>query len=152
MALVGATGDDGSSGANAAGSAYLFVRTGSTWSQQGKLTASDGGADDYFGESVSLSGDGTTALVGAPYDDTVAGTDAGSAYVFRLSSSSEAPALRIQWFSDSLIISWPPETTGFQLEATDDLASGVWAPVPNGENPVGVLVTGSPQFYRLKKP
>jgi FG-GAP repeat len=45
-----------------------------------KLTASDGAASDEFGFSVAVSGD--TAVVGAPYDDTPAGTDAGSAYVF----------------------------------------------------------------------
>ena len=45
-----------------------------------KLTASDASADDLFGVSVSISGD--RAVVGAHYDD-YAGTDSGSAYVFR---------------------------------------------------------------------
>ena len=45
------------------GSAYVFTRSGTTWTQQAKLTASDGAADDCFGDSVALSGD--TALVGA---------------------------------------------------------------------------------------
>ena len=48
--------------------------------RQAKLTASDGAATDYFGRSVSVSGD--TAVVGAHYDDTAGGTNAGSAYVF----------------------------------------------------------------------
>ena len=43
---------------------YLLV-SGGTWSQQQKLTASDGAADDFFGISVSLSADGNTALIGA---------------------------------------------------------------------------------------
>ena len=43
-----------------------------------KLVASDGAAEDYFGHSVSLSGD--RALVGAYRDDDW-GTDSGSAYV-----------------------------------------------------------------------
>ena len=46
-----------------------------------KLTASDRAAEDYFGYSVSISSDGTTALVGA-YSDDDKGTDSGSAYVF----------------------------------------------------------------------
>ena len=46
------------------GSAYVFVRSGTSWSQQAELTASDGAAFDNFGYSVALSGD--TALVGAP--------------------------------------------------------------------------------------
>ncbi len=46
-----------------AGAAYVFVRSGSTWTQQAKLTASDAAAGDQFGYSVSVSGD--TAVVGA---------------------------------------------------------------------------------------
>jgi len=55
----------------------VFTRTGTTWTQQAKLLASDGTAEDYFGLSVSLSGD--TALIGAPLADN---NGAGSAYVF----------------------------------------------------------------------
>jgi hypothetical protein len=150
-ALIGAHGHDTPVGVDA-GSAYLFVRSGSSWSEQAKLTAGDGAAGDYFGGSVSLSGDGTTALVGAPYDDTAAGTDAGSAYVFRVSSPGDAPTLFIQWSGDSVIISWSPATPGFELEATDDLASPAWSPVANGESPVEFFVTGPAQFYRLKQP
>jgi hypothetical protein len=48
------------------GAAYVFTRSGTSWSQQGgDLTASDGAAGDQFGDSVALSGD--TALVGVPY-------------------------------------------------------------------------------------
>jgi uncharacterized repeat protein (TIGR01451 family) len=55
------------------------------WSEQQKLVASDGAAGDYFGYSVSVSGD--TAVVGAYQDDTAGGADAGSAYVFRVPSA-----------------------------------------------------------------
>ena len=51
-----------------AGSAYVFTRSGTVWSQQQKLTASDGAASDRFGGSVAISGD--TAIVGAFADDT----------------------------------------------------------------------------------
>jgi hypothetical protein len=80
-ALVGSHFDDTLTRADA-GSAFVFVRNGSSWSLQAKLTASDAGASDLFGCSVSLNGDGNTALVGAFRDDTTGGTDAGSAYVF----------------------------------------------------------------------
>jgi len=73
-AIVGAYGDGAASG-----SAYIFNRVGTTWTQQAKLTASDGVADDYFGSSVSISGD--TAIVGAPGDDDN-GNNSGSAYIF----------------------------------------------------------------------
>ena len=75
-AIVGAYNDD-----SGRGSAYIYTRSGTTWSQQTKLTASDGSSDDYFGYSVSISGDGNTAIVGAHRDDDK-GTDSGSVYIF----------------------------------------------------------------------
>ncbi len=75
-AIISALGDDSSKG-----SAYIFKRSGTTWTQQAKLTAFDGLAGDNFGFSVSLSGD--YAIVGAYFDDDSAiGNDCGSAYVF----------------------------------------------------------------------
>ena len=62
------------------GSAYVFVRSGTTWIQQGQLTASDGGAGDEFGRSVAISGD--TVAVGAVRHNVGANNDQGSAYVF----------------------------------------------------------------------
>jgi hypothetical protein len=64
------------------GSAYVFVRSGSSWNQQAKLTASGVAAGDFFGYSVSINND--TALVGAYH--TI--QDAGAAYVFVRSGSS----------------------------------------------------------------
>jgi hypothetical protein len=84
-ALIGASGDD-HTGLNSAGSAYVFVRSGTTWAEQQKLTASDAASVDLFGRSVSISGD--TAVIGATHDDHAGGTDAGSAYVFVRSGSS----------------------------------------------------------------
>ena len=59
------TGDDDNG--TSSGSAYVFTRTGTTWTEQAKLTASDGAADDYFGSSVAIAGD--TIVVGAYADD-----------------------------------------------------------------------------------
>lgn len=84
-AIIGAQGDDTAGGTNA-GSAYVFTRCGTVWTQQAKLTASDGAANDAFGVSVAVSGD--AAIVGASGDDTAAGTDAGSAYVFARSGGA----------------------------------------------------------------
>ena len=72
-AFIGAPGDDGFNG-----SVYVYTRTGTTWTQQQKLTASDPGADDSFGVSVALDGD--TALIGA--DDEMTGDSTGAAYIF----------------------------------------------------------------------
>ena len=79
VAVIGANYDDHAGGQDA-GSVYVFVRSGTSWVEEAKLTASDSAAFDRFGNSVSLSGD--TVLVGAALDDHVAGTNAGAAYVF----------------------------------------------------------------------
>jgi len=47
-----------------AGAAFVFVRSGSAWTQQAELAAADGQDDYYFGACVALEGD--RALVGAP--------------------------------------------------------------------------------------
>jgi hypothetical protein len=73
-AIVGADWDDDKG--DYSGSAYVFRRDGTGWVQQQKLTASDGAAVDWFGFSVSISGD--FAIVGAPRDDD----SRGSAYIF----------------------------------------------------------------------
>ena len=51
------------------------------------LTASDAGANDYFGNSVSISNDGFTALIGAPLEDA-SGTNSGATYVFKRSNAT----------------------------------------------------------------
>ena len=76
-AIVGVSGDD-DAGLDS-GSAYIFKRDGTAWTEQAKITASDGAADDYFGYSVAISGD--YAVAGAHWDDD-AGTNSGSAYIY----------------------------------------------------------------------
>ncbi len=78
-ALIGAYGDGDDDNGSASGSAYVFTRSGGAWTQQAKLTASDGAELDLFGGSVALAGD--TALIGARRDDDN-GENSGSAYVF----------------------------------------------------------------------
>ena len=77
---VGISGDTAVIGASRkselTGAAYVFMRSGSLWSQQQKLTASDPAAGDRFGDSVGISGD--TAVIGAPFKSGFV----GAAYVF----------------------------------------------------------------------
>lgn len=61
------------------GCVYIFLRSGSTWTQQAILTASDGEAYDEFGTSVSMDGD--YVVVGCPGDDVIQ-INQGSAYIF----------------------------------------------------------------------
>ncbi len=78
-ALVGARFDDDFG--DSSGSAYVFVRDGAgNWSEQAKLTASDGSAGAGFGHSVSLYGN--RALIGAAFDSSEGVSNAGAAYVF----------------------------------------------------------------------
>jgi len=76
--VVGADGDNDKG--EHSGSAYVFTRTGTTWTEQAKLTASDGAAEDLFGRFVAISND--TIVVGAHWDDNDNGDRSGSAYVF----------------------------------------------------------------------
>ena len=80
-AVIGAYGDDAGANSNQ-GSAYIFVRSGTSWTQQAKLVASDGAASDYFGWSVSISADGAYVVIGAYADKVGANTTQGSAYIF----------------------------------------------------------------------
>jgi hypothetical protein len=82
MILVGAAGDNVPP-AGATGAVYAFTRVGTSWVQQGFFTAADAEGGDWFGQKVALGGD--TAVVGVPDDDTPAGAEAGSTYVFVLS-------------------------------------------------------------------
>jgi hypothetical protein len=91
-AIVGASSDDVGANANQ-GSAYVFTRSGSTWTQQAKLTATDGAAGDSFGFSVAISGD--TAIVGAYLDDIGTAVDRGSAYAFTRSGTSWTSQIRL---------------------------------------------------------
>ncbi len=78
-AIVGAFADDVGANGNQ-GSAYVFVRSGATWTQQTRLNASDGAADDAFGTSVAISGD--SIVIGSDFDDVGANPSQGSAYCF----------------------------------------------------------------------
>ena len=83
VALSGNTLAVGAYGHNSGrGAAYIWVQSGTSWTQQAELTASDGADGDYFGEAVDLNGD--TAIVGAPRHNSMQ----GSAYVFSRSGTS----------------------------------------------------------------
>jgi hypothetical protein len=92
-AIVGAHGDN----VDDAGAAYIFTRSGTTWTQQQKIQASDKQGNDEFGKSVAISGDGNTAIVGARLEDTgVTIGDAGAAYIFTRSGTTWTQQQKIQ--------------------------------------------------------
>jgi hypothetical protein len=92
-AATGIDGDQADTTAPGAGAVYVYTRSGSTWSQQAYVKASNTDAFDEFGSSVALSADGNTLAVGARSEDSAAtgidgnqadnsATDAGAVYVF----------------------------------------------------------------------
>ncbi len=92
IGMAGAYRDD-DRGSNS-GSSYVFrgldTAAGTSVTQNAKLIASDGEANDWHGYSVSLSG--TSGLVGARLDDD-RGDDSGSAYLYRNLDTATGPAV-----------------------------------------------------------
>ncbi|ABX05043.1 MAG TPA: integrin [Herpetosiphon sp.] len=96
-AATGINGDQSNNDAASAGAAYVFVRSGTTWSQQAYLKASNTEANDFFGESVTI--DDSTVAVGAWWEDSSATgvngdqnnnntTFSGAAYVYSFDGMS----------------------------------------------------------------
>lgn len=90
-AATGVNGNQADNSATDSGAAYIFVRSGTTWTQQAYLKASNTGADDRFGRFVAI--DQNTAVVGAMNEDSAAtgvggnqadesAANSGAAYVF----------------------------------------------------------------------
>jgi hypothetical protein len=83
--LVGGSGNSGGTGA-----AWVFTRSGQTWSQQAMLTGVvDQVGSALFGLSVALSNDGNTAVIGGP-DDGGSGNTTGAMWVFVRSAGAWA--------------------------------------------------------------
>ncbi|KAA3604313.1 MAG: T9SS C-terminal target domain-containing protein [Calditrichaeota bacterium] len=103
-AIIGAFLDD--DGVSNSGSAYIFSRSGTSWTQQGKVRANDAAADDYFGVSVSISGD--YSIAGAFRDDD-GGDSSGSAYIFTGSDiglAVELDSFTARQIENSIQLNW----------------------------------------------
>lgn len=152
-----ATGINGSQSDNSkasAGAVYVFVRNGSTWSQQAYLKASNTDAGDEFGRSLSISGD--TLVVGAAGEDSVASGvngdqsnnsafDSGAAYVFvrngttwtqqaylkaSNSGSGDIFGAAVSISGDTIIVGAPQESsnaTGVNGSQSNDIVSSAGA-------------------------
>jgi hypothetical protein len=146
-ALIGAPGDE-----NGGGAAWVFARTGSTWSQLGpKLTGSgasgeggveeveEEGGDGRFGASVALSADGNTALIGSPRD---AG-GRGAVWVFTRNGATwaqQGPKLTgaeesgVGRFGRSVALSADGNTAVIGGPADSSGAGAVWVLTRTGSN------------------
>ena len=105
-AATGINGNQADNSANNSGAAYVFTRSGTTWSQQAYIKASNTGAGDFFGGdnasmgvAIALSDDGNTLAVGAKTEDSAAtgingnqadnsANDAGAVYVYTRAGTS----------------------------------------------------------------
>jgi cysteine-rich repeat protein len=98
-AVVGINGNQADNSAQESGAVYVFTRSGTTWSQQAYVKASNTNASDLFGASVALSADGSTLAVGARLEDSAAAgidgnqldnslPDSGAVYVFTRSGTT----------------------------------------------------------------
>jgi hypothetical protein len=161
VAVSGDTVVVGAKGAAATntGAAYVFTRSGTSWSQQAELKAPNAGQGDYFGESLAISGD--TVVVGASREDSsqttitngnTASADnsafgAGAAYVFVRSGSNwsqqaylKAPnAEADDQFGVSVAISGDTIVVGSQGESSNQttITSGSSASADNSATNAG---------------
>ncbi len=67
-AIVGGKNDNGNTGA-----AWVFSRSGGVWTQEGKLVGTGNVGQSWQGQSVAMSGDGNTAIVGGYLDNSIVG-------------------------------------------------------------------------------
>jgi hypothetical protein len=125
---TGVNGNQANNSASNAGAAYVFVRNGTTWTQQAYLKASDTGSGASFGESVAVSGD--TIVVGAPFE-VGQNIISGAAYVFERVGTNWFPAALLKAsnpdqgdeFGWSVAVAGNTVAVGAWLESSD--ATGI---------------------------
>ncbi len=109
VALIGARFD--TDGKSPSGSAYVYRFDGGSWTEEAKLTASDGDWGRLFGFGTSVALSGKVAVIGAPGDDD-AGFGSGSAYVYRYDGTAWGDEVKLtasdaaerDWFGTSVSI------------------------------------------------
>jgi hypothetical protein len=93
--------------------AYIFTRSGDSWLERAKLQDTSINVQSGFGSSVSISSDGNTAIVGAPWDTNDATGRVGATYIYTRSDDSwpqrakigASDAERLEQFGQSVSIS-----------------------------------------------
>ena len=86
--IVGAPHEDGPTNSIlSSGAAYIYSRSGDSWTEDQILYPSDPIENNYFGVDNALNEDGTVAAIAATGDDTTA-TDSGAVYIFTKSNGT----------------------------------------------------------------
>jgi len=110
---VGALGDsDDAAGIDLCGSIRIFTRTAGVWTQRQKLYAPDRAADDQLGASIAMTAD--TIVAGAPWDDTPAGENSGSVYVFSRNGAT--------WSYNTLLVASDAAANDYTAEVSASVA------------------------------
>ena len=89
------------------GKVFIYTRSGSTWTEQASVTASDGASADNYGWHISMNGAGDRLLVYAKYDDDTYDSS-GSIYVYTRSGST--------WTQRAKLVKGDPTTSGFYYD------------------------------------
>jgi len=126
------------------------------WAPYVPWSTIDGGGGASSGGGFTISG-----TIGQPDAGAMSGggfTLAGGFWgLYDLSQSPPRPLLLIRRAGANAVLSWPVSVTGFTLEYTTQLGSGVWTMEPSfvvdsgTEHTVTVPANSSRRFYRLKK-
>lgn len=139
-ALIGAHLEDANG--TDSGSAYVYEYNGATWSESEKLMASDGVASDYFGYSVSLSGD--KILIGA-YKDDDNGSSSGSVYKFAHAAGSWSEDEKLTT-SDAALADY----FGYSVAISGDKAFvGAYGNDDNGSNSGSAYIFNLNPIYKV---
>jgi hypothetical protein len=134
--IVGATISD-LGGVINAGAAYIFIRSGTTWTQEAKLTANDAAASDQFGSSVCISNDSTMVIVGANIADSSGVANCGKVYAFTRTGSTWT---QVNIYTASNKAQNDGFSTGASIDISDNknyIVIGAYSANPSGLNDAG---------------
>jgi hypothetical protein len=122
-------------GVQNAGAAYVYTRSGGTWTQQAKLVAADASDGADFGIGVAL--DGSTAVIGAEFASGADGWS-GAGYAFE-SSAGTCPTPLVEAFDG---VTAPALPSGWSVDAVQ--GSNTWLTVAEGDTPPNAVFANDP--------
>lgn len=159
----GINSDPNNNSRSNSGSAYVFVRRGADWTQEAYLKASNPDAEDWFGRSVTISGD--TISVGAPFEDSTAtgvngsqtsnaADGSGAAYLFTRNGTSWSQVAYLKPSNSSFCWAY-----GFSVALSGDLfiagASGEFSNaigVNGNQRNSNAIDSGAAYLYTFTRP
>jgi len=129
----------GSIGSDNRGAAYVFTRSGTTWTQEAKLVSSDIAIGDNFGHSVSISNDGDTVMVSTPFKSS-----RGAVYVFTRTTGTSIWTQRDKILSNDLSTG---DKFGNSIAISPNSLKAIIG--ASGETPSNIFSGGSVYSYTL---